>query len=745
MSYNVPSVQIYQQLSANAGVASTTPDLDTVIVGPCNNVVTFDTTSAATLATSLATLSDGASSAVIVDNTQSLNAYLGNTKVGQVVDVSSVGVYVHSAVVDTKYAKYLANPGTNVLTVPTGSVGATASTTSGQKTVTMSSSSHGLYVNDIVSFATSGPSGGVLRTRVVTIAGAVITVADAAGATVSADVTTRVGIYNLNAATSTLNIGVGDIVEVQGTAGLFLTTVLAITATGVNANEILSITTADLFPSTNVNGTSYVVTFRKNFANLPIPISYNSNTNYTTGNLTTSGYVTINPAVQLSYGILKTGEIHVQYSALRQDLGNQVLEISDLEDQIGQLGQATELNPLALGVELALANTTGRIFAIAVQTNDLAGYTAAMDVSENVRLYAVVPLTQDISILEMVQERVDQLSTPQNASWRVAIVNTAIPTSQPVGVYSSGLVNSNSGNTLTSSTGVLLCPTGANNNSNFVGDGVVPGDILVVTSATGTPTISTATNFTITGVISNQSLIVSGLGGNYTSVTWYIQRTLSKTQQAAIVAANSTTFGDSRVVHVQPDLVGVNVSGTVKYLPGYYLCAANAGLFAGLPAQKGLTNIGVAGVSDLKHSNFYFTRAQLDTMAAAGTFLVVQQAQGTIPYVRHSLTTDMTVLQYREVQQVKVIDFISYYFHDILKSFPGTYNITPDTLQTLRTTINAGAKHLQGQTLPKIGAPLTDFTLTSVAQDTVNQDHVIVQFRAFVPVVMNYVDFYLTV
>jgi hypothetical protein len=745
MSYIVPSVLVYQQLSANAGVASTTPDLDTVIVGPCNNVVTFDTTSAATLATSVATLVGGVTPAVITDNSITLNAYPGSIKVGQLVDATSLGMYVHTAVVDTKYAKYLANPGTNTLTVPTGSVGATASTTSGQKTITMSTPSHGLYANDIVTFATSGPSGGVLRTRIVSIAGAVLTVNDAASATVAADVTTRVGIYNLNPATSTLNIEVGDIVEVTGTAGAFLTTVLKVNATGVNANEILSIQTADLFPSTNVNGTSYVLTFRKNFANLPIPAMYNSNVNYTTGNLTTSGYVTINPLVQLSYGVLKTGEIHAQYTALRQDLNNQVLEISNLEDQIGTLGHASELNPLALGVELALANTTGRIFAIAVQSNDLAGFTAAMDASENVRLYAVVPLTQDIATLEMIQQRVDGLSTPQLASWRVAIVNTAIPTSQPVGVYSSDLVNSNAGNTLTSSSGVLLCPTGANNNSNFVGDGVIPGDILVVTAATGTPTISVATNFTITGIVSNQSLIVSGLGGNYTSVTWYIQRTLSKTQQAAIVAANSTTFGDHRVVHVQPDIVGVNVNGTVKYLPGYYLCAANAGLFAGLPAQKGLTNIGVAGVSDLKHSNFYFTRAQLDSMAAAGTFLVVQQAQGTIPYVRHSLTTDMTVLQYREVQQVKTIDFISYYFHDILQGFPGRYNITPDTLQTLRTTIIAGAKYLQGQTLPKIGAPLTDFQLTTVAQNATNLDMVDVQFRAFIPTVMNYVNFYLTV
>lgn len=331
------------------------------------------------------------------------------------------------------------------------------------------------------------------------------------------------------------------------------------------------------------------------------------------------------------------------------------------------------------------------------------------------------------------------------ASWRVAIVNTAIPSSQNVGQYSSGLVNSNSGNTLTSSTGVLLCPVGANNNSNFVGDGVVPGDILVVTSATGSPNITIPTNFTITGVVSNQSLIVAGLSGNYTAVTWYIQRTLSKSQQAAVVAANSSSFNSSRVVHIQPDLVGVNVNGTVKYLPGYYLCAANAGLFAGLPAQKGLTNIGVAGVSDLKHSNFYFTRAQMDSMAAAGTFLVVQQAQGTIPYVRHSLTTDMTVLQYREVQQVKVIDFISYYFHDILKGFPGTYNVTTDTLQSMRTTIIAGANYLMGQTLPKIGAPLNSFTLTSIAQNATNADMVDVQFRAYVPTVMNYVNFYLTV
>jgi hypothetical protein len=135
----------------------------------------------------------------------------------------------------------------------------------------------------------------------------------------------------------------------------------------------------------------------------------------------------------------------------------------------------------------------------------------------------------------------------------------------------------------------------------------------------------------------------------------------------------------------------------------------------------------------------------MDVMAAAGTLLIVQETQGAIPYIRHELTTDMTVLQYREIQQVKNWDYLSYFFHDIMKGFIGKWNITPDSLNTLRQTLTAGGVLLKGRKLPRVGAPLTDFTIAKLEQDANNLDNVNVNMNIKMPTVLNYLNLYLIV
>jgi hypothetical protein len=211
------------------------------------------------------------------------------------------------------------------------------------------------------------------------------------------------------------------------------------------------------------------------------------------------------------------------------------------------------------------------------------------------------------------------------------------------------------------------------------------------------------------------------------------------------VAATSAQFNSNRVIHVQPDVVGVMVNGVVKYLPGYYLCSALAGLVAGMPVQQGFTNIGVAGIVDLKHSNFYFSKADMNTMAGAGTLLFAQETQGGTPYVRHELTTDMSVLEYRELLVVKNWDFLAYFYYDKTKPFIGTYNITDSTLNIIRQTIVASSELLKAKKLPKIGAPLLGYQILALLQDPVNKDHITCQVKISVVYPNNYLDLYLVI
>lgn len=738
MAYIPPSTLVYQQLASNAGVANITPDLNCAIVGPCYNVVSYDSSTTGSLLVSQATFQDG--SAAIISDTSlgSYTVYLPSAKVGQVLDATSIELYFTSASVSTKLTGVTvvgtSTVPSNVINVAT--VTTTGSGTTGNNILTVSSTT-GFNQYDTITVVGAGLGGSDLKTQIVSISGSDMTLMDAISTTVTTANVTKSSFKNTNPQTSTLRVEAGDTVIITGTGWSTSSTVQTVVS---SSDEVIQLTLTDsIYPSSG--GSAATLEVRKAYNNLLVPITYDAYTNYNTSSATVNNSVVVSALPKIAYGVIRSGYVHASYKALRTDLSASVLDFGNLADAQGVLGDASEDNPLALAVQLALANTTGGVKAIAISTDDLAGYQNALDLAEQVRIYALVPLTQSIDILALFQQHVEQLSTPEQAAWRMALVNTAIPTVEYVGQYNPTLVNANGGNnTITLTAGSYILNS---SNSSFVSDGVVAGDLVKITAHT--PATPVNTSVQVLEVISNQQLRVAAPSGNLTAVSFYIQRNLTKVQQAASVAAASTSFSSSRVVHVQPDLCAVSVNGVTKYLPGYYLCAGLAGLVSGLPAQKGLTNIGLAGFTDLSHSNFYFTRAQLNTMAAAGTLLMVQEAQGTLPYVRHSLTTDMTVLQYREIQQVKNIDFVSYYFYDITNGFAGRYNITPDTLRVLRTTIEAGISLLKSKVISKIGAPLTSATIAKLEQNTSNKDNVDCVMNIEIPTVMNYINIYLVV
>jgi hypothetical protein len=523
--------------------------------------------------------------------------------------------------------------------------------------------------------------------------------------------------------------------------GALLTTITAINA-GVFtiANAIVtSVTNAALTGQALVT-----VQVFQTMNNQLLPINgANSYVNYDLSNLTLSGEVNIHPYPQTVYGTVYSAQVYIAYSALRTDLSGSMLSIASEPDAEAQLGNLTPANPLGFGVLMALAGAasgTGGVNAMAVATNDLPGYTNALELLENQTVYALAPLTQDVAILDEVQAHVDNMSQAIYAAWRIAFVNTAIPTTVNVGQWSSSLVNSNSGNnaiTLVSGDYVLTA-----SNATFVADGVVPGNSVVVTASTGTP--SQVGNLTVLEVLSNQQLVVQA-SGTATAVSYYVTSTLSKAQQAAAVAAQSTTFNDQRIYHVQPDNIMVPVNGVDQEVPGYYAACVLAGMTSAYAVQQGFTNMTVPGIDSLVDSNFYFTRSQLDTMAGAGTLLLVQSTQTSSPYVRHQLSTNLTSLNTKELSLVKNLDYLSYFFVQQLQDFIGKYNITTDSLNTLRTSINAGASFLIGQVAANIGAPLLAATITSLAQSTTNADQVICQVQVTLANPLNNILLYLVV
>ena len=808
MGYVTPSTLVYQDLQNSGGVLYTTPDLEACIIGPAYNVVEYvpgstssqiqtaaksttstlgtisvgsktltvestvgiskgDTilvagagVSGATLQAAvvdvvgnIVTLDTAASTAVIgasvsesgsISNSTVDNSFLiSSSKPGQIVDVDSVQVWLNNVKVETLVGSFTAVAGSASIStyLPTGLTG---NISSGSSDLTLSAT-NGLVIGDSIKVVGAGASGADLIAVIKEVAALVVTLDIAASTTVGSAAVTKVAPQNINDLTNTLRVEPGDSIIVSytdttSTLKSFTSSVRDLTTSSGYNGTISEIRLIDMFPA-DLQGTNISISIRKSYSNQQLPSVKPSSglDNYDISNIGVDDSVVIKTDPELAYGRIVSADVYIGYRALRTDLANRVLTINDANDLVGQLGESTDKNPLSLGIEIALANTTGRIKAIAVTSNDLQGYLEALSTAEGERLYFLVPLTQDQSILSAFKAHVEQMSLPENAGWRVAIVNTAMPLTQDIGQYSKDYVNSNEGNnTITISSGKYVLTS---SNSTFISDGISAGDLINITASTPSSQVGA---HKVLEVVSNQQLVISATA-TATAVSFYVSRTLTRSQTAKAVAGVATTLNSKRVWLVQPDIVGVSVNGITKYLPGYYLCCGLAGMGAGFPVQQGFTNIGVAGITDLKHSNFYFSREDLGTMAEVGVCIFAQETQGSIPYCRHELTTDVSVLEYREMLVVKNWDFLSYFYRDKVKSFIGVWNITPDTINVVRQTLVASSELAKSKKLPKIGPPLLGYSITSLTQNSYNKDNLDCYMKIAVVYPLNYLNLHLVI
>ena len=799
MPYIVPSVLVQQLLASSGGVATSTPNLEACIVGPAYNVLSYVPGSASSqiktaahsptattgsvlaasqsltvvstagfnigdsvlvsgagvagallqttildIAGNVVTLAVAASTSVTgvavvkpgaLTNTLADSSFtLPGQVAGQVVDSASISPWLSNAVVETITTGARVSPNSNLASVTTATdfLSFTVNTEVGSNEF---AAVPGLIqVGDVLIISQVGVAGVSITTKVLTVTSSLFTT-DIPWSTVVADAAcTKVAVSNINSLTNTLRAEAGDKVKfvyADNLAGhsVFTSTIQSVITTNGLNGSVLSFLLADTMPVSLVAAQVVSISVQKTYYDQQVPLinPLTSSANVDVSLAGSQGTFTLKAGISLGYGQVISGDVYASYRALRTDLSNRVLTFNNQTDLQGQLIELTEANPLGLASQVALANTAGRIRAVAITSDDSAGYLAALTTLQGERLYAIAPLTQDISVIAAYKTHAIQMSTPENAAWRIILANTAMSLTQTLGIAKTDGVSD-----LSNLEYVLTSPS-----ATFLADGVAAGDVITFTAATATP--SQVGTHTVLRVISNQQLVINTTAAA-NGISYFVSRSLSRTQMASAVASTSTTLGTSRVVHIQPDVVGVPVNGTTKFLPGYYLCAGVAGMVAGFAVQQGFTNIGIAGITDLQHSNFYFSKPDLNVMAGAGTMLFVQDTQGGLSYCRHELTTDMSVLNYRELLIVKEVDFLSYFYHDKLKAFIGSWNINKSSLNTVRQNLVASSELLKSQSLPKVGAVLLGYNIVSLQQDLVNTDHTTSTISVAVGTPMNYID-----
>ena len=205
--------------------------------------------------------------------------------------------------------------------------------------------------------------------------------------------------------------------------------------------------------------------------------------------------------------VISYAKVYVEYRSLRTDL--QELQIVTTTDQIiANIGRLDTRNPLAVGVFVTLQNTTSLVQAVAVATDDLAGYTAVKDdIASRTDVYAIVPLTANVSILAMWNTDCVGLALPDEVrgrpqKFRVVIGSGTLPVTK-------SLVDPKTGdyNEVVAATAPVTIIEFECLGADFVTAGVIPGDTLVVSlDAAGT---SRDGSYTVSAVISATKLEVS--------------------------------------------------------------------------------------------------------------------------------------------------------------------------------------------------------------------------------------------
>lgn len=699
MAYIKPAVQVYQELVNAGGAAALSPDMPACIIGPLTTVVDVNLADSISKIGSLGSISDDSQvDATFVetpDTEDDLKLYVNFTsaKSGQILDVESISVTAEDPLVKT----YSFQPSASSVSDPI------------------------ILTENLIGDTTAVAS-------------------------------TPLPFYN------TVNhVSLGDTVSVSGGIDTYVSAVdyVAGTITLNTPVEILGTETVTIyhkFGSLEVGAFEIDTTTGE--------ISYDD-THPLEADANISGYGMF-PEAEIESASTSPMKLYVGYSAKRADLSGRVLTINDTTDLIDQLGAISSSNPLALGVSLALANSGGTaIHAIAIDPRlaESVAHTQATELAQAQLIHKVVPLTQQLSIHATYLAHVKAMSLPESGKWRVAMTNCAIPTED----YLYGQPGSADGSdedtypdllkagTYDASTFTMVLPRGESAPTVYPGDYLqVITDVDAGTYVTSSPvTANSGSNIVLTSDTWYNQDGSAGTAPTADATTgflyFYGAREATKQGQAEWVAAQASTWSSNRMWMFPGDVLVPNEDGLDEVLPGYYLMSALAGFISGTPAQQPITKITVAGVSDLVHGNFYFTEAQMNIMAEKGTLLYEQNAQGTTPYCRHGLTTDVSVLEYREILKVKNWDYLSYYYKSVLDPFIGTWNITPDTIQTIRQTVTSASESLLTRKLPKIGAPLLSYSIDKLGQSATSADSIDLVMKTAIVNPNNYTNVYLQI
>lgn len=429
------------------------------------------------------------------------------------------------------------------------------------------------------------------------------------------------------------------------------------------------------------------------------------------------------------------GQLFADYREMRTDNANRLGIIRTVTENEEILGPAVPENPLAKAVYHALENSGGvAVYYMLVDSNDLAGYIAALDVlTENDEVYGLVPLTDDLQVKELFRIHVLERSNDINNQWRIDWIGDTEFRVAPIYTEKSGGADIEGT--------VSEYPSGMYKKLNaagalFITNNVDAGDTIRINYRLDPDGNLVWDEYTVDRVDTEEQIILVEDVGSPISVAIKIEvwRTRTKYEYAQALASYCTQFNTRRNTVVWADNP-VEVDGSA--MPLYYLCAALSGQRSGVPPHAPLSQVDLLGIA--LDPQIQFSRDELNIIASGGVWIVNKDFSGRV-YTRHQVTSVNNPDDFPQREQSKTtnLDHISRSFYAVTKDLFGQGNISPDMIALIKQRLIDEIEEITNRPYSaKIGPQMLGATILKVQQDPVLRDTVVVEINPGLPDPLN--------
>ena len=455
---------------------------------------------------------------------------------------------------------------------------------------------------------------------------------------------------------------------------------------------------------------------------------------------------------------VRDGKVYVNYRALVFQWVNTIGTISDVSELSGQFSQAPIIdkdNPLVFGVYNALLNSNGedvKFTAVGASSPiELEDWLECLEVLKGRDdCYSLVPLTFDKQVLDSFASHVEAMSAADVGRWRIAWFAQQAVTEKSI--YTTSLDPLRTGEVVLATisddpdtSGTQYTLVAAAGEKFITGDiTITPGDILRTQYQDDGFGNLSYSEYVIDAVLNDEELrLVSGPATPIiTPAKMEIWRNLNKTQMAEEMALKPGLWNTRRAYLVWPDEVGN--AGVMS--PGYFLCCSLAGLRGSSLPHRPLTNVEIRGWDDLSRTTEFFNEPQLNTMAAAGWWIVTRDPKDGMVYSRHQLSTDNLDLNRREQSVTTNVDSISYTLLNRLKVYIGRGNVTKVMISIIEGEILSVMDYFSNFISSDIlGPQVVSYSIQELRQHPLLKDRILAIIPMVIPYPLNNVEMHLVI